>query len=785
MLIDRIFFGCVFMCVLAIAAFAAEEDAVPIAYYDMTALNRLDLADPVQARRAWDTAHLVASVQGIVNREEPRLFVRFMKHPDDFWFEYCRNESEWLTDRPVETVPSLEALLRRFADDVDGVVVYDDRVPATSNLASTIAGIENRVCLRYDPVGNSVYSTVMAMDLPFVGNVKRLMNTDGSPMFTGEGIIPGTDIPSTGSAKCDAHLWAKHHYLDTEKCSNHYMAYYIDAYWLKEPTVSGFTNATLTNHDFFIANKALFFDLHVWEEEAPVDDPGQNPGTDVATLHKLLQSMYRYAEGRIIHIGGFTPWAWKYTNHGNAGSTHGGVDTEWKYAQIISAYNGIMDADALGFSGMANASFYQHFPLKKRYSQNRKPSEASLRNRGLLLDDGSPAPKAYVCFYMGDYDAAAWLNFHVPKWWRDPAHGATLCTWAFNPNLDRRAPQAMHYARTHQSRNDWFMYGDSGSGYLNPGMLLEEHRRDVSGLPSGIEAWVAHNRPYAERYDLSITGFIIDGHSPGMGEKGMEAYLEFSPDGIVGQKIPPQGVHQDIMPYVRMKLDLDGAPPDAGATIASLAGVNAPKFLFIRTILKSPSWHRETMEAAVEANASVEFVDPYTFFLLVKAYERMKNHHDAARTPVREVTFVAGSPTDGLAPVRVADGPFAITAEGDEAVLRQAKGENSQYLYFEISDAFCMPFQRTDGKSAVVMVSVLDDAPGEIGIHYDSHTGSAYRAGPRQKLTGSGQWVELSFDLPDAAFTHGQNGGADFRFVNFGNELVIRRVRIKSEERSE
>ncbi|MEA3366273.1 MAG: hypothetical protein U9Q79_11600, partial [Candidatus Hydrogenedentes bacterium] len=512
--------------------------------------------------------------------------------------------------------------------------------------------------------------------------------------------------------------------------------------------------------------------------EAPVDNPGQKPGTDVATLHKLLKSMYRHAEGRIIHIGGFTPWAWKYTNHGNAGSTHGPVDTEWKYAQIISAYNGIMDADALGFSAMANASFYQHFPLKKRYPQNRKPTDASLHERGLLLDDGSPAPKAYVCFYMGDYDSAAWLNFHVPKWWRDPAHGTTLCTWAFNPNLDRRGPHAMHYIRTHQSRNDWFMYGDSGAGYLNPGMLLEEHRRGVSGLPSGLDAWVAHNRPYAERYDLSITGFIIDGHSPGMGEKGMDAYLEFSPDGIVGQKIPPQGVHRNVMPYVRMKLDLHGAPPDAGATIASLAGVNMPKFLFIRTILKSPSWARETMQAAVAGNPSVEFVDPYTFFLLVKAYERTKGHRGADGPGVREVTYVAGTLVDGLAPVRVEDGPYTITGQGNEAVLRQAKPKGIQYVYFEISEAFCAQFQLTEGTSALVAVTLLDNAPGEIGIHYDSHAGSAYRDGPRHRLSGSGDWVELSFELPDAAFTHGQNGGADFRLVNFSTDLVIRSVRV-------
>ncbi|HQE75766.1 MAG TPA: GxGYxYP family putative glycoside hydrolase, partial [Candidatus Hydrogenedentes bacterium] len=210
----RVLIGCAAAGLLAVAAAAAEDAAMPIAYYDMTALHRADLNDPAQARRAWDTAHLAASVQGIVNRDAPRLFIRFMEQPDDFWFDYCRGESGWLTGRPVETLPSLEALLRRFAGALAGLVIYDERVPATSNLASTIAGIEDRACLRYDASPGSLYSELMAMDLPFARNVTRLINDDGSPLFTGAGVIPGTELPSTGSAKCDAYLWAKHRYLD-------------------------------------------------------------------------------------------------------------------------------------------------------------------------------------------------------------------------------------------------------------------------------------------------------------------------------------------------------------------------------------------------------------------------------------------------------------------------------------------------------------------------------------------------------------------------------------------
>ena len=42
--------------------------------------------------------------------------------------------------------------------------------------------------------------------------------------------------------------------------------------------------AKTTNHDYFVANKAFFFDLSIWGDEAPNDDPEQPLGTDRATL---------------------------------------------------------------------------------------------------------------------------------------------------------------------------------------------------------------------------------------------------------------------------------------------------------------------------------------------------------------------------------------------------------------------------------------------------------------------------------------------------------------------
>ena len=105
-----------------------------------------------------------------------------------------------------------------------------------------------------------------------------------------------------------------------------------------------------------------------------------------------LRSMYDRGGGKIFTIGGFLPWAWKYSNSPGAGSRHGGVASEWQYAHIISAYNGTMDADALGYSGMSNASFYQHFPLADHYAQRSRTTLADVKAEGLIDGEGHVAP---------------------------------------------------------------------------------------------------------------------------------------------------------------------------------------------------------------------------------------------------------------------------------------------------------------------------------------------------------------------------------------------------------
>ena len=51
----------------------------------------------------------------------------------------------------------LDELLEYFREVFGGVVVWDERVPSTSNLASSIAGCDDLLALRFDPSEGSLY----------------------------------------------------------------------------------------------------------------------------------------------------------------------------------------------------------------------------------------------------------------------------------------------------------------------------------------------------------------------------------------------------------------------------------------------------------------------------------------------------------------------------------------------------------------------------------------------------------------------------------------------------
>ncbi len=90
----------------------------------------------------WQETLLFTTLQGIANREKPRLYLLF--NPTDIlWLNYYRERFKI----DYEVLPDPYEALSRFKGDVKGYVLWDEEAPDTANIATVLAGLEDYVAV--------------------------------------------------------------------------------------------------------------------------------------------------------------------------------------------------------------------------------------------------------------------------------------------------------------------------------------------------------------------------------------------------------------------------------------------------------------------------------------------------------------------------------------------------------------------------------------------------------------------------------------------------------------
>lgn len=579
--------------------------------------------------RGYDAAKAVGALQGIVNRDAPRLFVVYLPNRmalerglhlpepclDLYWLHHLREEGRFLAERSIRETTDVWEALAEFLPELEGLVLWDEKVPATANVASTVAGADRLLPVRASDDENSFHQELMRR----FRNVE--VKVDLRERFTGSGKIPGTDLDSTGSAKCDAYLWAVKHYLETGRCGSTHLAYYIDGVDWKDlapdaPPFRDFGNLGLFNADYWIAKKAFFFDLCPWLDVSASDDPGQPVGTDGRTLRAILEAANRRNNNeQVIVCGGFVPWWIKYTNFrpgkdSHPASSHEPVATEWHLADVLSAYNTVMDADAAGLIGLANASIYRLAPLDARYDQN--PLPASI--------DYDP-DKTYILFAMLDYDSAAWLAQAHPFIWRDPNRGRIPLLWGINPILAERVPMVFESIFSELSPNDR-IGADEGLGYINPNLLGVDRKH--SDLPDGRETYLKAAKEWFDRFDMKMTAFVITAHEGPANAEALELLAELSPGGVGfqgGDRIRDGAYHGVGFKQQEEDWPLHLRAGTLSEKLEYWVDRKGPgEFLFFRCILVTPAQIVEAVDRlrVNRPDLNFEIPDPAAYFDLLK-----------------------------------------------------------------------------------------------------------------------------------------------------------------------
>ncbi len=557
---------------------------------------------------------LIISLQGLINRD----FGRDDDHTTLVYFNADGSDPDWLTQMLADgickgyqkvTLTSEDRFFEVFVNQLQhcGMILWDEAVGATANVAATICGLDG-----YLPVlaGNALQTKLEELGV----EVKQSL----VGLFTGKGMIPDTDIPSTTSAKNDAYYWAMEKYFS--RCSSQYLAYTLDgnAFLENSPFQTGYGG--LTNHDYFIARRAFFYDLDPYTGNSACDDPSQPVGLDAATMRKLFLRRYERANGAFGMAMGFPPWWSKYSQeYGGSALTSGQLEPY--YTELVTCYNLAMEADCAHPCEMTNGSvYYKYVPDSIAYKTNQ-PAKKMTYNKNHY----------YFIIYVGDYDSSAWLKKYVHSMWLqrggDRNRGKLPLMWSFNPNLAYRVPLIFHYVRTEATANDYFAAGNSGAGYVHPTALYPDvklahqkiNRPEATG--NAAAAWAEYSKKFYRLMDLDITGFIINtGHT--FDKKVMDVFNVISPVGSTyyngndNRLLINNGV-----PYIQCRIGVGKGNPNYLYNWAknSMLGYH---FAAYRTVNWTPTELynnvNDYIDYAAGKGMTVHYVDPYNFFDMIR-----------------------------------------------------------------------------------------------------------------------------------------------------------------------
>ncbi len=532
---------------------------------------------------SYDESMAVACLQGIVNRDRPRLYVLSKKDKrPQYWRKILSQQGRWLEGKTFEPLTDLDALVQLARPGLKGAVIWDPDVPASLNVATTIAGVEDAVVL----------SPEFARKYLEAWNLDVLADLRGR--FTGE---------ETGSKKNDAYRWAIREYLRKGRCSAHFLCLYEDAFSARARGNIGY----VLTRDWAIKQRAFVYDLSPWGDEPPGDDPLQPLGTDLATYRMMLEAtLEQSAPHQMTEVTGFFAFA-KYSNVPRHASAHDPVPTEWETVWLISPYNCYQNTIS---SDCFNQSFHSQaprVPLKQR-----RPAETP-----------ELANKAYVCILMADYDSATPLYSFLPKHWDDPKRGQIPLAWGVNPNLVETYPDIFAYLYETAAAGDYFTADASAAGYMNPNRIKQE----------SLPLFVRHNQRLFQETDMTIAPMVLDWDQPSAEVK--DAFTKFSPDGFAtivmdlhhnGGQSPQPHLWKGMPVTNLINNTCNYSNPEQTADVIHAflkdKPVDEPGFFFFRIVWVGPSQVIQSIETLREKHPEleVELVDPYTFFRLFKRH---------------------------------------------------------------------------------------------------------------------------------------------------------------------
>lgn len=482
-------------------------------------VKHLDVTDIYDA--PGDIKLLMATLQGIVNRKEPRIYLLENQEEGKF---------TWLNDLevPYQVQTDYWSLVKQYINEVKGMIVYDPNVPDSINVATTLAGLKDGVAVSpelAEKLKASPYNLAVLDDLrgkfkdrmdAYTWQFDHLWNQTTHRMLIG--LSPNTSVrippglPASFSTiaqettqernaknrkvydfDLSSYLGKESVYLRfddafpqdgwgpavhevTVKADGAVIAHFIPGTPEEEPFLYDRQNSQLSsgsgghrfadNDRYFVykftppaGTKQLTASVDMWNQYKVSAGNVQPPSSEQKEPYGYLRDYAVANKAMVFWLDSNVP------------------EQKALFEKILSAtepgspYLGWFSNDVQGeFSSVEITSNHSVYVLAADWFSNMtvfsgtkvKPVEAAEAARPKLEN------KIYVTYTFSEGDNLQYNQHRMRILWDDPNRGKVPINWTSSPLLYDGAPAILNYYRKTATKNDLLIAGPSGAGYFYP-----------------------------------------------------------------------------------------------------------------------------------------------------------------------------------------------------------------------------------------------------------------------------------------------------------------------------
>ncbi|GIO42816.1 hypothetical protein J41TS4_25740 [Paenibacillus apis] len=519
-----------------------------------------------------DTRLLLATLQGIVNRAEPRIYL-------------LENEEEgkltWLKDLRVPYVlhDDVWTIVKKYKNELKGLIIYDPEVPDSINVATTLAGLKDAVVVSPElavKLQAAPYKLKIVQDLrgkfkdrldAYTWQYEQLWDKTTHRILVG--LSPNVSIKIPAGLPESFVTIAQE--TDPIRDASNKAAYDLDltSFLGKEAVYLRFDDAFTQDgwgsavHEVIIKadgrtiaqfipgtpeEKAFLYDRQ--DSQVSAGDGGHRfadngryfvykftppAGTRELTATVYMWNQYKVSAGNIQPLsseqkepyGYLRDYAvankamvfWLEVNDPKQRALFEKIMSDVKPG---TPYLGWFSNDVEGeFSSVEVASNHSVYVLAADWFSNLtvfsgtkiQPSRAK----------SSPQPKLnnkiYVTYTFSEGDNFQYNQHRMRILWDDPARGEVPINWTSSPLLYDAAPAILNYYRQTASANDLIIAGPSGAGYFYPAAWPESTFAD----------YLKQSYKYMQKSGMELTYALnrIDGQNVPLGSSYAKAYERY------------------------------------------------------------------------------------------------------------------------------------------------------------------------------------------------------------------------------------------------------------------